>query len=121
MQFSVEPDELGASSVPVSRAASAASVIDLAGDLAPLAAALPGSVSVRALVEASERWTAWVERLGAAAASQGASLAATADAYTGTEQAVRGRFATVDAVTRVPGSAAAPDEPERRGRAVSQR
>ncbi len=121
MQFSVEPDQLGASSVPVNRAASAASVIDLAGDLAPLAAALPGSVSVRALVEASERWTAWVERLGAAAASQGASLAATADAYTGTEQAVRGRFANVDAVTRVPGSAAAPDEPERRGRAVSLR
>lgn len=94
MRLSVEPDAMGATSLPLTLAANSVATIDLAADLAPVAMALAGSASARVIADLGASWTSRIERLRAYTASQSGALTSAANGYAAAEDAIRGWLST---------------------------
>lgn len=90
MYFAVDPDDVAAASVPLTRLANAVTNIDLGADLAPLALALPASSVAVALPELGERWVVWVGGLREAAGVQAGRLERAGSSYAAAEASARG-------------------------------
>jgi len=85
MYFAVDPDEVGAASVPLSHLANAVANLDLAADLAPLALAMPASSVATSVPELGARWSVWVGGLRDVAGLQAGRLDTASATYAGVE------------------------------------